>query len=1151
MINAKMKIKLNIIVLLMLSFSQLFSQVPNRGCGTVVPGAQYDSLFQQKVIDFLNANSTVDRVQANYQIPVIIHVIHNGEATGTFPNLTQAQINSQINVLNDDFSGAGFNSINYPPTAFQVYATNTIIAVNSKDSLGRIGISNTGISFCLALKDSIGNFLPEPGIERMHWNTISGAVNPTTYTTVSSFTSYMNNVVKPSTIWSPDKYLNIWITNVNTSLGLLGFTSFPPLSGLSGISGAGTSTTDGLWIWAKCFGSQNIYSTGVYNAPYNFGRTTTHELSHYFGIRHIWGDANCATDYCNDTPPQQGATYGNATYPYLPNNCAASSPPTSVEGIMFMNFADYTNDVGMYMFTDEQKARMQTAMLNSPYRKLLGTHGLCSASALVVADFSISPSSINQGQSVSITDMSTSTSAINSWNYFSAASTVTSSTLQNPSFTFNTVGTHTISLTVNSAGVNASTTKTLQVSACPVPTVNASSFNITCSGLCNGSATIFSNGGAPFSYSWTPSVSSSSIATGLCVGNYTCVITNSCGISVTKVVTISSPVPLNVSINVSGAPACFGNTVNLTANASGGTPGYSFNWSNGSNLSAITVTPSVVPVTVYSVNVNDSQGCSASKSVSITVNPAPSITVTPKNQTICSGKTASVSLTGAQSYTTNPGAITISTYTASPTSTTVYTITGVSSAGCVGKRNDTIKVAAPPNIFSSVSSNTVCLGSILTFSNSGAITYTLNPSSLTGNVINVASSVLGTTIFSVTGSGPFGCINTKTLSVSTFSLPVVSVTPASTTICSGKSVVLSASGANSYTWTASGAMSNTITVSPAVSTTYSVLGKASNGCTKSAFSSVNVIAQPVVSINSPSTNVCFGYTMAVTANGASNYSWSNGATTNSIIIQPFSATVYNVIGNNGMCSDTAFLSINVLPPPTISSSASTTLACVGQSIYLNATGNSFFYYWLPDSLSGPSQTVQILTPTTYTVYGQGPNGCIFFSTSFVDVKAGNAVIPVSTPSAVCIGDSAILSVIGGYVPLWNNNPVPNTEIVTPLVSSSYTISAMDLNGCISDIVFNVDINSDCDVIIYNGFTPNGDGINDFFTIDNIDKFPNNKVLIYNRWGNKIFSTSGYNNLNNNWDGKLNGKVVTSGTYFYIIIDNSEKLLKKGWIELTN
>lgn len=1146
-----MNLKNCIILFLIVAFSKVYSQIPNRGCGTGIPTTQYDSLFQQKVIDYLNNTTAASRVQSTFQIPVIIHVIHGGQAVGVYPNITQAQLNSQIQVLNDDYAGIGFNTSTYPSTAFINYAMNTQVLPGSKDAFGNIAIANTGISFCLALKDSLGNVLPEPGIERKHWNTISGATDPALATTSSSLTTLIDTKIKPATIWSPNKYLNIWVTDANISAGLLGYATFPPLSGLTGIAAGGTATNDGLWCWAKVFGSQNIYSSGVYYAPYKYGRTATHELSHYLGIRHIWGDIACGDDFCYDTPAQQGATYGTQNYPYLPNNCTSNVPPTGPEGLMFMNFSDYTDDDKMYMFTEDQKIRMQTAMTNSPYRNQLGTHGLCNTTT-VQANFSLSAAVINQGQSVSITDLSTASTTITSWNYVCAASTPTSSTLQNPSFTFNTTGIHTISLTVTAGGLNSMTTRTLQVNSCPIPTVNVTSVNPTCAGACNGSVTLFSvaGSGAPYTYAWTPAVSSSSVASALCAGVYSCVVTNSCATSITKVITITPPPAITLSIAPTSPTICAGNSATLSAVANGGTPSYSITWSTGQVANSIVVTPSVGTIN-YTATVSDSQGCVVTKSVTVNVTPIPSITVTPYNPTICAGKTATVNLSGASSFTTNPGNIVLSTFTVSPSATTVYTITGSSPFGCIGIKKDTITVVNPPTISSAVSSNTVCLGSSVTFINSGGSSYTLSPSAFTGNTINIAPSALGTTVFTVTGSGPFGCINTKTLSITTFSLPVVSVTPTNTTICSGTTLLLTASGASNYTWT-TGSNSTTIGVSPAASTSYSVVGKNSFGCQNSAGSVVNVLNTPIVSINSPSTNVCFGYTMTVVANGATNYNWSTGATTNTIIVQPFFNTTYSVVGTNGgSCSDTAFLSLSVLPLPSVSASASNTLACVGQTIALTATGTAIQYAWTPGTLIGANQVVQVFAPTTYTVYGQGSNGCAFLSSVFVDVKNSTSVIPVSTPSAVCVGDSAILSVIGGTVPTWSTNPIPNTIAVSPITPTNYTVNAVDFNGCSSDIVFYVDINASCDVIVYNGFTPNGDGVNDFFVIENIDKYPNNNVHVFNRWGNRIFSTSRYNNANNNWDGKVNGKPVTSGTYYYLIVNDNDKLLKKGWVEITN
>jgi gliding motility-associated-like protein len=1144
-----MKVK-GFILFLVFSFSKLYCQLPNRGCGTAIPSAQYDSLFQQQVIDFLNSSTAASRIQTTYQIPVIIHVIHGGQALGTYPNLAQGQLNSQIQVLNNDFAGIGFNSSSYPAAAFQAYATNTIIAATSKDGLGRIGIANTGITFCLAGKDSLGNNLAEPGIERRHWNTIPGASNPTSYTTAATFMNFINTIVKPATIWSPNKYLNIWVTDVNASTGLIGFSNFPILSGLTGISGGGTALTDGLWCKATTFGSQNIFPSGIYDPVYKFGRTSTHELSHYFGIRHTWGDATCATDYCNDTPAAVGATYGTQTYPYLPNNCPSNSPPTGAEGVMFMNFADYTDDAAMYMFTEEQKTRMQTAMVNSPYRNLLGTHGLCFS---LTPNFSLSSSFINVGQSVAITDLSTSTNAITSWSYTCLASTPTISTLQNPSLAFNTIGTHTITLTINASGVLASTTKTIQVTACPIPTVNVNITPPSCNGLCNGTAVLNSIGGAPFSYSWTPSVSSASIAANLCAGIYSCVVTNSCGVSSTQQVIVTQPSPIIISIISSSTVVCAGDGVDLTALVSGGVgTTYLYNWSNGVTVSSQSVTPTILPFTNYSLTVQDLNGCIKTSSITIGVNPLPSLTVTPANQTICAGKTATVNLSGAANFTTNPGGITSNSFTVSPTVTTVYTITGITPFGCISSKPDSIKVVSPPSLFTNVNTNTVCLGGLVTFSNTGANTFTLLPSSLTGSLISVPVNTLGITIYTVAGTGLFGCINTKIVSITSFSLPNVAITPSVSTICSGDNITLSASGASSYTWT-SGSSLNTINVTPTTFTTYSVIGANNLGCQKSATSLVNVVNTPTVSINSPSTSVCFGYTMTIAANGASNYSWSTGATTNTINIQPFSNVTYSVIGSNGgTCSDTAILSLIVLPLPSVSASASSTLACVGQTVNLSASGNAVNYLWQPNNLFGASQTVQITAPITYTVYGQGTNSCAFLSTVFIDAQNGTAVTPVSTPSSVCVGDSAVLSVIGGNVPLWSSNPIPNTIIVTPTVNSTYTVNAVDFNGCASNIVFTVDINSNCDVFVYNGFTPNGDGINDFWVIENIEKFPNNKVYIFNRWGNRIFQTTNYDNLKNRWDGKTtSGQALTNGTYFYIIIDDTEKLLQKGWIEITN
>jgi hypothetical protein len=326
----------------------------------------------------------------NCVIPVIIHVIHGGQAPGTYPNLAQGQLNSQIQVLNDDHAGIGLNSGTYPSTAFTTWATNTFVTASSIDGMGRIKIANTNVTFCLALKDSMGNTLTEPGIDRVDYNTLpaltgtytsKNPANPV-YNNLSKFQGFMDGYIKPNTIWNCSKYYNIWVSDVSSAVGLLGFSTFPPNSTLPGIlSYFGTKTTDGTWIWAKTFGSSTIFPGGTYQAPWDKGRACTHETGHWLGLLHSY---SCPTnDYCNDTPPGSSTLMTPATcsttYPFLPGTCS-SFPTNSPDGQMYMNFMDVSDDCAMYMFTQDQANRMNTARINSPYRKLLGTHGLCPTS---------------------------------------------------------------------------------------------------------------------------------------------------------------------------------------------------------------------------------------------------------------------------------------------------------------------------------------------------------------------------------------------------------------------------------------------------------------------------------------------------------------------------------------------------------------------------------------------------------------------------------------------------------------------------------------------------------------------------------------------------------------------------------------------------
>lgn len=469
-------------------------KLPNfKRCATPVPPAGWDEDFNRQVEEYkakletamLNGKTASTLTATSFTIPVVFHVIHGGQAVGTYPNLAQAQINSQVTAMNQDYSGTGYKANTYSSNAFVAYAaaaTNSVSAA-SKDAQGRVAIANIGITFVLATKDPNGTTLAEPGIDRISY-VAKGWTNPATLTS-SNFQTYIDGTIKPASKWDVTKYFNVWLTDEDMSSAnspqLLGYSTFPPSSGLTGLSAPyGNSNTDGCWFWSKVCGSKAIYASGTYDATYCYGRTICHECGHYLGLRHPWGDnGQCnGTDYCNDTPPEKGQAtntpygcwYGTPTYPTNAGACTYGGQ-TNTNGDMFMNIMDYTDDIAMYMFTNDQKIRMQTAMNNSPNRNQLTASAVAMGATTTtysapVAAFSY-PANICANSVASFTDASTGPPV--SWNWTSNPATgvtITTNTVQNPSITFANPGTYTISLAVtNTVGTN-STSHVITVTSC-------------------------------------------------------------------------------------------------------------------------------------------------------------------------------------------------------------------------------------------------------------------------------------------------------------------------------------------------------------------------------------------------------------------------------------------------------------------------------------------------------------------------------------------------------------------------------------------------------------------------------------------------------------------------------------------------------------
>lgn len=473
------------------------SQAQKGICGTPKPSDEWEKNFSALVDEYKKNNLGAKPQSVAYTIPVIIHVIHGGQAIGTYPNLSAGQLISQIQTLNNDYGGIGYNSWNYPANAFVHWAQNQNLQSANLDGMGRVAIANCNVQFCLATKDTLGNTLVEPGIDRVNYVT-KGWNNPFNVTGITTFQNYVNGTIKPGTIWNVRKYLNIWVTdeNVNATGGLLGYATFPPGTTLSGLPGSyGTSTTDGFWCYAKCFGNSVLFPNGTYYPNYDKGRTCTHEIGHYLGLRHIWGDGTCASDYCADTPPAAASNAGQPNYPYHTTTCNGSNNP---DGEMFMNFMDYVDHPAMYMFSTDQMTRIQTAMATSPYRKFLGTHGLCSVTNMS-ANALFSVNQVSCGSAVmTLSNMSVGTPIPNySWAVTGAA-TFSPNNTNAVSVSFPSPGTYTVTLTASN-GTTSVYTKTVSIN--PLPTL---SISLTHTLICPGdSIELNANGNANY-YLWQP-----------------------------------------------------------------------------------------------------------------------------------------------------------------------------------------------------------------------------------------------------------------------------------------------------------------------------------------------------------------------------------------------------------------------------------------------------------------------------------------------------------------------------------------------------------------------------------------------------------------------------------------------------------------------
>jgi gliding motility-associated-like protein len=654
--------------------------------------------------------------------------------------------------------------------------------------------------------------------------------------------------------------------------------------------------------------------------------------------------------------------------------------------------------------------------------------------------------------------------------------------------------------------------------------------------ICFGNSTTLTASGA-LSYTWNTGATSSVLVINPTSNTSYSVIGKSGTCIGTNVITVTVyPTPLLFPIPAS-TTICNGGTLTLSVIGAS-----SYSWLPMAVIgSSVVVSPSIS--TTYTVFGANPVGCISSTILPVSVSTTPTLVVSPANPTICSNVISTISVSGASNYTWMPGNLSGSSVTLNLGSSAVYTITGENGAGCKSVISTTVSVVQTPTVTASSAPTVICLGSTSTLTASGANTYTWQPGNLSGpvqtvnpvsfviytvtgeingckatsnvtvnNSVNPLISLIGnldclnstvqlqvtsnSSLNTITWSGPgivgnntstaitinsaglysatvtntlTGCIGTGTINVinSAGQLSLNVVSSSSLTCFPGPSVNILVSNPASYTWFPPGATTPgtgpLVSTNPSVTTSYTVM--ATQGvCTGSAAVTITVNPTPTVSIIVPAQTICVGSIFNLAATGANSYTWLPGKLPgNSVTVTPYTTTVYTVTGQSENCYDSDTVRITTKPTPTITTVASPPVICGGSSI-LNAFGAET-YTWLP-TINGNTFIVTPTVTTIYSVSGTNSMNCTSQATVLVNVSSAFTLEASGSSSIICAGETITLSAQGGQNHSWNppGTSSGNLITVTPSVTTVYTLTAQ--NGACSAMKFIPVTVSDCAKAIF-------------------------------------------------------------------------------------
>jgi hypothetical protein len=527
-------------------------------------------------------------------------------------------------------------------------------------------------------------------------------------------------------------------------------------------------------------------------------------------------------------------------------------------------------------------------------------------------------------------------------------------------------------------------------------------------------------------------------------GNGSVVITELCNIT------------LNASTGTLNA-ICIGQSVTLTTNGVS-----NYNWSTGATTSSIVVSPA--STTVYTLSATSPSACTATNAITITVNSGPPVlSVNTSTNNLCFGRTATITASGAITYTWTNGVTNGASFVPAQ-GTNTYVVTGQN--GCGTSTAMTNITVTPLPVTMVANPSTICANqsAFVSASASGGTSYTWTPVSASGSNIVVSPTV--NTVYTATVSDGI-CGGTGSVMITVNPIPTLNLSATTNTICEGESVSITISGADSYTWNPANFSGTTIVDTPTTTTLYQVIGSNSFACVTGTFHLVQVKAAPVITGNLSSTLVCKGASVTLIAGGANTYTWSHTPTGSMVVVTPQSTTEYTVIGEGtNTCKALRVFTVNVAQPVLAVSGPTST--CLGGAVIFTA-GAGTGYQW---SNGGGGFSTASFTPALTTVFSVtanvtgGPNLTCKTVGTIQTIVNPNPTVTISGPAStvICRANPMVLTASGAASYAWTTGNVSNTGSSFTFSSNAtvvHTIIATgtEATGCKHSAAYLVRVNS--------------------------------------------------------------------------------------------